>query len=98
MDNNSLASDVAMGEEALALINSPIIKQYFNFRRAQLFDSFRSTPLSGGDHDRKEIHRTLKEVDMFEQHLLQTIETGKMSEDAIKNSILIAKTNDLHKR
>jgi len=98
MDNNALASDVAMGEEALALLSNPLIKQYFNFRRAQLFDSFRATPQKGGDYDRKEIHRTLKEVDMFEQHLLQTIETGKMSEGAIKNSILIAKTNDLHKR
>lgn len=98
MDRNQLANDVALGEEAERLLNSTIIKQYFMFRRAQLFEDFRNTPDHGGDHERKEIHRTLKEVDIFEHHLLQTIQTGKMSADAIKNIASIAKPSNLHKR
>jgi hypothetical protein len=98
MDRNQLANDIAVGEEAERLLNNPIIKQYFMYRRAQLFENFRNTPAHGGDYERKEIHRTLKEVDIFEQHLLQAIQTGKMSEEAIRSANLIAKTNNLHKR
>ena len=97
MDNIRDMELIEYSDQAEKVLSNPIMQSYFLQRKAELFNQFSITGETG-DHDRKEIWRTMKEVDALEAHLRAHINNGKIALDRLNGNKSAQSISNLHKR
>ena len=71
--------DARRGEQAVALLNHPLLREAFDKIKSELTDAWISSPARDVE-GRESLYLSLKLLNQVESHMTSVINTGKMAE------------------
>ena len=85
-DASKREQEVFRGQQAKQVVDNPIYKEAFILIKAQLLSGFEATG-ADQDEERREIWRTIKNLNKLEDQIKFVMETGEMAKKSLMKKV-----------